>query len=145
MLQVYSESIRAYKDQKISLRQERRLISLAQKGCEKSTQEMVLRHVGFLLYRIHQKLIPALFYKHKDDMVSLGVIILYEKIKSYNLKYRDKQGVRKPVRFVSYIWKRIDGFIAYDGESGQSKRNESGHLFRLKAATCGAKRRGLSS
>ncbi len=36
----------------------------------------------------------------------------------------------------------MDGYV---GESGQSKRNESGHLYRMKAATCGAKRRGLSS
>ncbi len=72
---------------------------------------MVLRHVGFLLYRLHQKVIPALLYKHKEDIVSLGVIILYEKIKTYNLNYRNKQGIKKRVRFVSYIWKRIDGFI----------------------------------
>ena len=111
MLQAYRESIRAYRNKKITLRQERRLISLAQKGCEKSRQEMVLRHVGFLLYRLQQKVIPALLYKHREDMVSLGVIILYEKIKTYNLNYRDKRGVRKRVRFVSYVWKRIDGFI----------------------------------
>jgi len=24
---------------------------------------------------------------------------------------KDKEGNKKPVRFVSYIWKRIDGFI----------------------------------
>jgi DNA-directed RNA polymerase specialized sigma subunit len=28
-----------------------------------------------------------------------------------NLDYRDKHGNLKPVRFISYIWKRIDGFI----------------------------------
>ena len=30
---------------------------------------------------------------------------------SYNLDYRDKQGNPKPVKFASYICKRIDGFI----------------------------------
>jgi hypothetical protein len=71
MLQVYRECIYAYKNKKVSLRQERRLILQAQKGCEKSVQEMVLRHVGFLLYRLHRKVIPPLLYKHQDDMVSL--------------------------------------------------------------------------
>ena len=27
------------------------------------------------------------------------------------MRYRDKNGDFKPVRFSSYIWKRIDGFI----------------------------------
>jgi DNA-directed RNA polymerase specialized sigma subunit len=116
MLQVYRESICAYQNKKMSLRQERRLILQAQKGCKKSVQEMVLRHIGFLLYRLHRKVIPPLLYKHRDDMVSLGVIILYDKIKTYNLNYRDKRGMRKRVRFVSYIWKRIDGFIIADAE-----------------------------
>ena len=37
--------------------------------------------------------------------------MLYEKIKTYNLRYYDKQGNFKPVRFVSYIWKAVDGYI----------------------------------
>ena len=39
------------------------------------------------------------------------ILIIYKKIESYNLDYRDKQGNPRPVKFVSYIWKRIDGFI----------------------------------
>lgn len=35
--------------------------------------------------------------------------MLYEKIGTYNLRYRDREGALKPVRFGSYIWKRIDG------------------------------------
>ena len=34
-----------------------------------------------------------------------------DKIKTYNLRFRDKEGNFKPVRFSSYVWKRIDGFI----------------------------------
>lgn len=33
------------------------------------------------------------------------------KIDSYDLEYRDPSGRPKPVRFVSYIWKRVDGHI----------------------------------
>jgi len=40
-----------------------------------------------------------------------SILIIYKKIESYNLDYRDKQGNPNPVKLVSYIWKRIDGFI----------------------------------
>jgi DNA-directed RNA polymerase specialized sigma subunit len=46
-----------------------------------------------------------------EDILSEAVFILYDKIKSYDLRYRDKNGKLKPVKFSSYIWKRIDGFI----------------------------------
>jgi len=39
------------------------------------------------------------------------ILIIYQKIESYNFDYRDKQGNPNPVKFVSYVWKRIDGFI----------------------------------
>ena len=40
-----------------------------------------------------------------------AILITYKKIKTYDLNYRDKKGNSNPVKFVSYIWKRIDGFI----------------------------------
>ena len=54
---------------------------------------------------------PALLRRFGDDMLSEGILILHEKVGTYDLEYRDKQGHTKPVRFASYIWKRIDGFI----------------------------------
>lgn len=36
---------------------------------------------------------------------------MYAKIQTYNLRYYDGQWNFKPVRFVSYIWKAIDGLI----------------------------------
>ena len=44
-------------------------------------------------------------------MLEDSMLILYQKVETYNLKYRDKYGNLKPVKFISYIWKRIDGFI----------------------------------
>ena len=44
-------------------------------------------------------------------MLAETILIFYQKVESYNLDYRDKQGNPNPVKFVSYIWKRIDGFI----------------------------------
>ncbi len=43
--------------------------------------------------------------------MSQATFLLYEKIKTYNLRYYDKDGTFKPVRFVSYIWKAVDGYI----------------------------------
>ena len=44
-------------------------------------------------------------------MLEEAILIAYKKIESYDLDYRDKQGNSRPVKFISYIWKRIDGFI----------------------------------
>ena len=96
---------------KISLSEERCLIARAQDGSVESAQELVLRYVGFVVFRLYRKVSPALLRRFGDDMLSEGILILHEKIGTYNLEYRDKQGHRRPVRFASYIWKRIDGFI----------------------------------
>jgi len=100
-----------YKTLLISLSEERRLISEAQKGSKKSKDELVLRHIGFVIFRIHKKIFSSYQNRFGEDIFSQTVFILYEKIKSYDLNYRDKHGNPRPVRFASYIWKRIDGFI----------------------------------
>jgi len=93
------------------LSEERRLIALAQKGSKKSSEEIVLRHIGFLIFRLHKKAFPSFLKRFGEDLVSEATFILYQKIKTYDLDYCDKQGNPKPVKFVSYIWKRVDGFI----------------------------------
>jgi hypothetical protein len=62
-------------------------------------------------YRLHKKAFPAYIARFGEDILARAVFILYDKIKTYNLRYRDKNGNFKPVRFSSYIGKRIDGFI----------------------------------
>lgn len=91
--------------------EERQLIQKAQKGSKKSRDELVLRHVGFLIFRIHKIAFPDLFRRYGEDLLSDAILIIYNKIDSYDLDYCDKLGNPKPVKFVSYIWKRIDGFI----------------------------------
>ncbi|GEM_PF-716184 len=95
----------------IPLSEERRLIARAQKGSEKSAEEMVLRHINLIIFRLHKKVFPEHLRRFGEELLSEGIVILYEKIRTYNLDYCDKHGNPKPVRFVSYIWKRIDGFI----------------------------------
>ena len=95
----------------IPLSEERRLIACAQKGSKKSTEEMVLRHINFIIFRLHKRVFPEHLKRFGEELLSEGILILYAKIKTYDLDYCDKHGNPKPVRFVSYIWKRIDGFI----------------------------------
>ncbi len=96
---------------KISLSEERRLILKAQKGSKKSKDELVLRHVSFLIFRIHKVAFPDLVRRFGEDLLGEAILITYKKIDSYDLDYRDARGNPNPVKFVSYIWKRIDGFI----------------------------------
>ncbi len=120
---------------KLSLLEERHLISKAQKGSKKSREELILRHVGFVIFRIHKVAFPALIQRFGEDLLEEVILILYKKIKSYDLNYRDNKGNPNPVKFTSYIWKRIDGFIIdtlkkelnesnyYDRYSGYAYRN----------------------
>ena len=96
---------------KISLSEERRLISEAQKGSKKSRDELVFRHISFLKFRIRRIAFPHLVQRFGDDLLGETILIIYKKIESYDLNYHDKQGNPHPVKFISYIWKRIDGFI----------------------------------
>ena len=109
MFETYRHIIRRYP--KISLYQERRLIKQAQGRSKAKKDELVLRHVGFVIFRIYKITFPAYRARFGEDILSQAILILYDKIKAYDLRYKDKYGNSKPVRFSSYIWKRIDGFI----------------------------------
>ncbi len=109
MWEMYHDVIRQYPE--IPLAQERLLISKAKKGSKKSAEEIVLRHIGFVIFRIHKRAFPEFLNRFGEDLLSNSIPVLHQKIKTYNLNYRDKNGRRKPVKFASYIWKRIDGLI----------------------------------
>lgn len=96
---------------RLSLVEERRLIASAQRGSEQSTHELVLRHIGFVTFRIHRRVFPHLLPRFGEELLADTIPLLYAKIRTYDLGYRDKTGQLKPVKFVSYIWKRIDGHI----------------------------------
>ena len=96
---------------RISLSEERRLIHKAQNGSKKSKDELVLRHISFLIFRIHKVAFPEFIQRFGEDLLEEAILIVYNKIESYDLNYCDKQGNLHPVKFISYIWKRIDGFI----------------------------------
>ena len=109
MFEAYRHLIHKYP--KISLYQERRLIKQAQGRSKAKKNELVERHIWFVIFRINKIAFPAYRTRFGEDILSQAIFILYEKVKTYDLRYKDKNGKSKPVRFRSYIWKRIDGFI----------------------------------
>ena len=120
MWKSYSGILRRYP--KISLSEERCLILRAQKGSKKSKDEIVFRHIGSLIFRIHKIAFPSLVRSFGEDLLTEAIFIVYKKIESYDLNYCDKKGNPNPVKFASYIWKRIDGFII---DSLKKELNES--------------------
>jgi len=125
MCKTYSSIVRCY--QKITLFEERKLILKAQKGSKKSRDELVLGHLGFLIFRIYKIVFPSLIQSFGEDLVAEAILIVYKKIESYDLNYCDKHGNPNPVKFTSYIWKRIDGFII---DSLKRKLNDSNYYDR---------------
>jgi DNA-directed RNA polymerase specialized sigma subunit len=109
MWKTYRHIIRRYP--RISLEEERYLIQKAQNGSKRSKDEIILRHISFLIFRIHKVAFPEFIQRFGEDLLEEAILIVYNKIESYNLDYCNKQGNPHPVRFISYIWKRIDGFI----------------------------------
>jgi len=125
MWKTYREIIWRYP--RISLSEERHLIQKAQKGSKKSKDELVLRHIGFLIFRIHKIAFLSLSRSFGEDLLAEGILIIYKKIDSYDLNYCDRHGNTNPVKFTSYIWKRIDGFII---DSLKKELNESNYYDR---------------
>lgn len=109
MWKTYRDIIRKYP--RISLQDERRLIRAAKKGSKQAADELVLRHIGFVIFRIHKRAFPAYAKCFGEDLLSQGIFLLYDKIHTYNLRYYDENGDFKPVRFASYVWKAVDGLI----------------------------------
>ena len=124
MWKAYSSTIRKYP--KLGLQEERQLIRQAKKEKEKA-DELVLRHISFIIFRIYKKTFPRYIERFGEDILSQAIFMLYGKIETYNLRYYDEKGNFKPVRFVSYIWKAVDGYILtlLKKELEREKRHQS--------------------
>ena len=130
MWKVYSSVIGKYPQ--LTLQEERRLIRQAKKH-KKKADELVLRNISFVIFRIYKKTFPRYIERFGEDILSQAIFMLYGKIKTYNLRYRDDRGNFKPVRFVSYIWKAVDGHIlaCLKKELEKEKRQQSFDWERL--------------
>ena len=53
----------------LSLKEERRLIAKAKKGYQAETEELVLRYVGFILFRLHKKAFPAYVARFGEEIL----------------------------------------------------------------------------
>ena len=125
MFKIYREFIPKF--QKLSLQEERRLIRQAKQCSKDKTDELILRHISFVIFRIQKIAFPIYRDRFSEDILSQLVFVLYDKIESYDLKYKDSEGNLKPVRFSSYVWKRIDGFIIdYLNKELKRERQEQG-------------------
>jgi hypothetical protein len=79
MWKIYSGIVRRYP--KITLSEERRLILEAQKGSKENKDELVLRHIGFLIFRIRKKVFPHLIQRFAEDLLEEAILIVYTKVK----------------------------------------------------------------
>jgi len=126
MWEAYCEVIQRYP--RLAFEEERRLIASAQTGAKESADELVLRHISFVMWRLRKKVFRRHLERHGEDMLSAAIPVLYQKVKTYDLNYRDKEGSLKPVRFSSYIWKRIDGlaidYLKREAETGGVEFND---------------------
>ena len=109
MFELYREIISQYR--KLPLEQERQLIGLAQKGVVDAQNKLLLHLIGFVEIRIKATTFPWLIQLCGEDLMQECVILAAEKIKTYDLEYRDKFGRLQPLHFSTYIWKSITGLI----------------------------------
>ena len=87
MFEAYRKTIPEY--QKLSLDEERRLIAQAKRGDKGKADELSLRHIGLVIFRINKIIFPIYRDRFSEDILSQLVVILYDKILSYVLSYKD--------------------------------------------------------
>jgi hypothetical protein len=109
MFKQYRQIIKQYP--KLSLHHERKLIRLAKKGNTSALQTLLLHQVGYFVFRIRTVLYPSAVREFGEDILQECLLWTPQKIRSYNLRYRNKKGIFQPVLLRSYIWKGITGVI----------------------------------
>jgi hypothetical protein len=109
MFEQYKQVIKQYP--KLSLHDERKLIRLAKRGNSSAQQTLLLHQIGFFIYRIRTILYPSVVRECGEDILQECLLWTPNKIRSYNLRYRNMKGVFQPVQLRSYIWKGVMGVI----------------------------------
>jgi len=109
MFEQYRQIIRQYP--KLPLQNERRLIRLAKRGDLSAQQTLLLHQIGFFIFRIRTVLYPAVVREYGEDILQECLLWTPKKIRSYNLRYKNKDGIFQPVLLRSYIWKSVMGVM----------------------------------
>ncbi len=109
LFELYREIIKQHKT--LSLKHERKLIALAQKGASWAQEKLLLHLIGFFVFRIRTALYPAVFRRYGEDLIQECLLLAAEKIRTYNLTYRNKAGELQPVHLSTYMWKYVTGLM----------------------------------
>jgi hypothetical protein len=109
LFELYQDIIRQHK--KLSLKYERELITLAQKGDSSAQNKLLLHLIGFFSFRIKTTLFPSLIAKYGEDLLHDCLLLAIKNICSYNLKYKNKAGKQQPLHLSTYMWKSVTGLI----------------------------------
>jgi hypothetical protein len=109
MFEQYRQIIRQYP--KLTLQNERRLIRLAKRGDLSAQQTLLLHQIGFFIFRIRTVIYPAVVREYGEDILQECLLWTPKKIRSYNLRYKNRDGIFQPVLLRSYIWKGVMGVM----------------------------------
>ncbi len=109
MFESYQKIMNQHK--KLPLKQERKLIHLAQQGVVEAQNKLLCHLIGFFVIRVKTTAFPSFFLRYGEDIIQDCVIMAVEKIKTYNLEYKNKFGELQPLHFSTYIWKSVTGLI----------------------------------
>jgi hypothetical protein len=101
----------AAKYKPLPLNEERRLIRHAKKGNQPARKKLLLHLIGFFIFRIETTLFPPVKHKFGEDILQECILFAETKINSYNLRYKDKDGLFKKVYFRTYLWKGVTGVM----------------------------------
>jgi hypothetical protein len=120
----------AAKYKPLPLEEERRLIRRAKKGSLPAREKLLLHLIGFFIFRMETTLFPPVRHKFGEDILQECILFAETKINSYNLRYKDKEGLFKKVCFRTYLWKGVTGvMLKYLKQNG----NPAGPLKRQDA------------
>lgn len=109
MFESYQEIMNQHK--KLPLKQERKLIHLAQRGFVEAQNKLLCHLIGFFVIRVKTTAFPSFFLPYGEDIIQDCVIMAAEKIRTYDLEYKNKSGELQPLHFSTYIWKSVTGLI----------------------------------
>jgi hypothetical protein len=109
MFEQHLKGIKQYA--KLPLKEERKLISFAKNGDSSARQKLLLHQTGFFLFRIHTTLYYSIIKRYGEDIFQDCMLFALEKIQSYRLRFKNKDGVFTPVHFSTYLWKGVTGVM----------------------------------
>jgi len=96
---------------KLPSREERKLISLAKKGDQPAQEKLLLHLVGFLIFRIETAFSPYIVIRFGEDILQECIIFATAKIRRYEVRFKNKEGLYKTYCLCTYLWKGVTGVM----------------------------------